>query len=280
MKNVTNHFNDQVAVHIVQLQGSITPTKAGSSIILDDLSSFTVNLTSAEIAIDCDSLANLLNQNVFSSSAAPVKDITIASKNGQLNIAGKLRRKGDVPFEAVGALSLDPDGRIRLHTDHLKAAHLPVKGLMNMLGLDVAEMINTKKVIGIAAEKDDLLIDPEEILPPPRIHGKLTSIQIQGNDVVEAFGAAPAPANFAAKQTGNFIAYRGGTLRLAKFSVSDSDVILIDLDPSDPLDFSIPHYKEQLAAGYIKTMPDMGLRIYARDYNKLHASSAASKGSK
>jgi hypothetical protein len=270
MKNVMNHFNDQVAVHIVQLQGSLTPVKSGGSIVLDDLNSFTVNLTSAEIAIACDSLANLLNQNVFSSSSAPIKDIMIASKNNQLNITGKLRRKGDLPFEAVGTLSLDPDGRIRLHADHLKAAHFPLKGLMDLLGLDVAEMINTKKIPSISAEKDDLLIDPEAVLPPPHIHGKLASIRIQGDEVVEVFGA-PASSSFTAKQSGNFIAYRGGALHLANYSVENTDVILIDLDPSDPLDFSIAHYKEQLAAGYIKTTPEFGLRIYARDYNKLHA---------
>ncbi len=269
MKNVMNHFNDQVAVHIVQLQGTLTPVKSGGSIVLDDLNSFTVNLTSAEITIACDSLANLLNQNVFSSSSAPIKDITIASKNNQLNITGKLRRKADVPFEAVGTLSLDPDGRIRLHADHLKAAHLPLKGLMDLLGLDLAEMINTKKIPSISAEKDDLLIDPEAVLPPPHIHGKLASIRIQGNEVVEVFGASGTPT-FAAKQSGNFIAYRGGMFHLANYSVENTDVILIDMDPRDPFDISIVHYKEQLAAGYIKTTQDLGLRVYARDYNKLH----------
>ena len=42
-------------------------------------------------------------------------------------------------------LSVEGDGRIRLHTEHLKAAHLPVKGLLDLLGIDITGMINTKK---------------------------------------------------------------------------------------------------------------------------------------
>jgi hypothetical protein len=42
------------------------------------------------------------------------------------------------------------------------------------------------------------------------------------------------------------------------------------MDPSDPLDFYLEHYKEQLAAGYTKTTLDSGLRVYVKDYNKRH----------
>lgn len=41
------------------------------------------------------------------------------------------------------------------------------------------------------------------------------------------------------------------------------------MDPNDPFDFFLEHYKEQIAAGYAKTTIEFGLRVYARDYNKL-----------
>jgi len=47
-------------------------------------------------------------------------------------------------------------------------------------------------------------------------------------------------------------------------------LILIDMDPNDPLDFYLEHYKEQLSAGYTKTTPDSGLRVFIKDFNKLH----------
>jgi hypothetical protein len=213
-------------------------------------------------------LAQVLNEDVFDSPEAPIKDITVESRNNQLLIKGKLHQKGDVPFETTGTLSLEGDGRIRLHTEHLKAAHAPVKGLLDLLGLDISRMINNKKIQGVSADKDDLILNPEEILPPPGIKGKVIEVRVQGNDIVQAFGA-PQTSNFAAKQSGNYMAYRDGSLRFGKLTMDDTDLVLIDMDPGDPFDFYLDHYKEQLAAGYTKTTLELGLRVYARDYNKL-----------
>ena len=44
---------------------------------------------------------------------------------------------------------------------------------------------------------------------------------------------------------------------------------LIDADPRDPFDFYLDPYKDQLVAGYSKTTPQDGLRIYMPDFNKL-----------
>lgn len=51
--------------------------------------------------------------------------------------------------------------------------------------------------------------------------------------------------------------------------MSDTDMALIDMDPKDPFDFYLDHYKEQLVAGYTKETPSFGLRAFMRDYNKL-----------
>jgi hypothetical protein len=191
---------------------------------------------------------------------------------------GTLPQKADVAFETTGTLSADPDGRIRVHSDHVKAAHLPVKGLMDLLGIDIAGLIDTRKIHGITAEKDDLILDAEQIFPAPHIKGKVTAVRIQGNDIVLTFGS-PQPSNFAAKQPGNYMAFRHSDMRFGKLTMHDADLIMIDMDPGDPFDFFLDHYQDQLVAGYTKSTPQYGLRAYTRDYNKLKTrqSSASSK---
>jgi hypothetical protein len=279
MKNVQYHFTSDIAVHIVQLQGHLTPTKAGSIVIFDDKGSFILAMDSAEIGMTCDSLAQVLNKNVFAANDAPIKAVSITIKNNQLVIKGKLHSKGDVPFETTGTISVDANGLIRLHAEHVKALRLPVKGLMDLLGLDLAKLINTKKVQGVAAEKDDLILDPAQILPPPKIQGKVTAVRLQGNEVVQVFGSLQA-SNFAAKQAGNYMAYHDNDLRFGKLTMNSADMYLIDMDPHDPFDFYLDHYKEQLVAGYTKTTPEFGLRVYMRDYNKLQSKAAVSRSSK
>ena len=51
MKNVMYHFTDRIAVHIVQLEGHLLPTKAGATVFFDDKNSFTLAMASAEISI-------------------------------------------------------------------------------------------------------------------------------------------------------------------------------------------------------------------------------------
>jgi hypothetical protein len=268
MKNVTYHYSEPVAVHIVQLQGELVPAKAGSIVVFDDKNSFQLHLTYAEISISCNALAQVLNENVFSASDAPIKNLSIASKSGELVITGKLPQKAGMAFETTGRLSAEADGRIRVHADHVKAAHLPVKGLMDLLGLDIAHLIDTKKVHGITIEKDDLILDASEILPAPRIQGKVAAVRIQGNDLVLTFGSSQ-PSNFAAKQAGNYMAFRHSDMRFGKLTMHDADLIMIDMDPRDPFDFFLDHYQEQLVEGYSKSTREYGLRVYTRDYNKL-----------
>jgi hypothetical protein len=268
MKNVMYHFTDRIAVHIVQLQGHLKPTKAGATVFFDDKNSFILAMASAEISISCKSLAQVLNDNVFSASDAPIKDVSIESKNNQLIIKGTLPQKAGVSFETVGTISADPDGRIRLHTEHVKAAHVPVKGLLDTLGIDLDRLINTKNIHGVAVDKDDLLLDPQQILPPPRIQGKVTEVRVQGNEIIQIFGVKQ-PSNFAVNQPGNYIAFRHGEMRFGKLTMHDADLVMIDMDPGDPFDFFLDHYQEQLVAGYTKSTQEYGLRTYTKDYNKL-----------
>ena len=276
MKNVVYHFTDDIAVHIVFVQGVLVATRPPEIVVFDDKTSFLLNLGYAEISMSGDSLARALNGRVFAAADAPIKDVSIQSQGDTLIVKGKLHQKENVAFETVGTISATADGRVRLHTEKVKAAHLPVKGLMDLLGIDLADVINARKVHGVALEKDDLLLDPTEILPLPRIRGKVTAVRIQGSDIVLIFGTQQSD-NFARAIPGNYMAYRDNELRFGKLTMHDTDMVLFDMAPQDPFDFYLDHYKEQLVAGYSKTTATDGLRVYMPDYNKLKKRPAVNK---
>jgi hypothetical protein len=268
MHNVMYHFTDNVAVHLRNVAGALIPTTPGQAPVFDDKKSFTLEITAAEIAMEPQSLANVLNGNVFADKDAPLKDIEIRIEKGRLKVKGKLHKKGDIGFETEGQLSATPDGKIRLHADKIKALHLPVKGLMDLFGLDIADLIKTGKVRGVKVEKDNLILDPGEILPPPRISGQVTAIRLEGNNIVQIFGA-PQKYSWAHMTAQNYMAYSGNRLQFGKLLMTDTDMVIIDPDPRDPFDFYLDHYKEQLVAGHTKTTPSFGLRVYMVDFNKL-----------
>lgn len=264
MRNLMYHFTPRIAVHIYEFSGWLTPTGQNPFPIFDDARSFVLHIDAANMSLTTQDMSNILNDYVFAARDAPLKDLSIVTSGNILKIKGKLHSKGDIPFEEEGTLSLTPQGEMRIHSDKVKAAHLPVKGLMDLLGVSLSDLISTNKIRGVRAEKGDLLLDPQEILPLPKIEGRLTAIELQGDTIVEHFGK-----RLPALPPGNYMTYRGGRLRFGKLTMDDTDMVLMDMDPQDPFDFYLSHYKEQLVAGYTKTTPAFGLRVFMRDYNKL-----------
>jgi hypothetical protein len=157
---------------------------------------------------------------------------------------------------------------MRIHPTEMKVAHLPVKGLMKLFGLDMAKLINTRKTKGVTVDDNDIILDPALMLPPPQMRGRITAVRVEGDEIVQIFGKE-RPDQPAAQPPSNYMAYRGGVLRFGRLTMNNVDMQLIDADPTDPFEFFPDHYNEQLVAGYSKTTASGGLRVYMPDYDKV-----------
>ena len=98
----------------------------------------------------------------------------------------------------------------------------------------------------------------------------MTAIRIEGNGIAATFGKTVERAPSNAPPQGNFMAYQGNRMQFGKLIMDDVDLILLDMDPADPLDFYLDRYKEQVAAGYTKISTSFQLRSYLKDYDKLN----------
>ncbi len=199
---------------------------------------------------------------------APLKNLKLSREGGEIKQSGTLKKGIGIPFEMVGDMSPTPDGKIRIHPTRVRAAHLPVQGLMKLFGLDMAKVINTRNTRGFSVDDNDVILDPTLMLPPPKMRGRITAIRVQGDEIVQIFGNQK-PGLPAASQHSNYIAYHGGVVRFGRLTMTDTDMRLIDADPSDPFDFFPDHYNDQLVAGYSKTTASGGLLVYVPDYNKI-----------
>ena len=270
MRNVKFRFADNVSVQIRSLAGALVPVGEHEMPVMDDKNSFKIQIDAADILIDPSDLANVLNSYVFARPKSPVGGVSIAIDKGQLKIKGKLRDKGNIPFETIGTLSTTPDGRVRLHGEKIKALHVPVKGLMEAFGVEIDDLIKNGKIPGVFTEENDLILDLQQVLPAPHIDGGVTDVRIKENAIATTFGKTTAKVTTNAPASGNFMAYQGNRMEFGKLTMDNVDMILLDLDPADPLDFFLDHYKEQLAAGYTKISASSQLRAYMKDYGKLN----------
>ncbi len=262
------------AARLETLSGELWPVGKNEMPIFDDKTSFEVRVSSGKVWITPDSLSSILNDHVFAQKDAPLKELSVSIDKGQLVIKGKLHSKGDIPFETKGTLSTTADGRLRVHTDKVKAMHVPVKGMMGVFGIGLADVVNTSKIDGLDTDKNDLVVDLGMLLPPPHIKGKVAAVRVEKNAIVTIFGDGDK-ATPVSKEKGNYIAFQGNQVRFGRVIMENTDLTVLDLDVGDPLDWSQDHYKDQLVAGYAKITPSFGLRAYVKDYAKLSRPAAS-----
>ena len=267
MRNVIYRFTDSAAVHINSLDGELVPVKPAEFPVFDKKDSFYIRIASAEISIAAPDLASIFNSYVFARPNTPLSDLSVSIEKGHVKIKGRLHKAGEVPIETEGLLTPTSDGKILLHAAKVKALHVPVKGIMNLFDVEIADLIKSGKIPGVESREDDLILDPALVFPPPHMEGRVTAIRIEGDRVVINFG----DKTHAAKnlQSGNYMSYRGNRLAFGKLTMADTDMTLIDMDPADPFDFCLDRYQAQLSAGYTKITPNFGLRVYMKDLNKL-----------
>jgi hypothetical protein len=272
MRNVALHLADGVILDVRTLDGEFVSRSRTEPPIFDDPGSYTLRMRAANVSMNGASLTNMIRQGL-ASRPSPLKDITITIENGELRAKGKLQKGVSVPFAMTATVAATPDGLMRLHSTKLKAVGVPVKGLFDLLGLKMDDLLKMPPGSGMRADGDDLLLDTTALMPPPRTEGRLKSVAISGNRLAMTMTGAgtppPRPATLPLPGARNYLYFFGGSIRFGKLTMSDADMQLIDANPRDPFDFSPPHYEAQLVAGYSRNTRRKGLQVFMPDYSRV-----------
>ncbi len=256
-------------MRVDDLNGRLVSAGSGPP-VFDDVNSYVVEIQSARVALTADSLTNLMNNYVFAGPDAPLRKLKIEIEGNELKQSGVLVKGVSVPFHLRAAISATPDGKIRVHPTSMKAAGFLSKRVLDFFGLELERLVKVNPATGVTIDGDDLLLDPERLLPPPRIKGRLTRTWIENGLVVQQFGTpVKRPLTPPNGRFSNYMYYRGGTLRFGKLTMVDTDMVLVDADQKDPFDFSPEEYNDQLVAGYSKNTTKLGLKVYMPDFHRV-----------
>jgi hypothetical protein len=265
MRHVVFHLGKGIELRVDDLNGRLMSAGLGPP-VFDDVNSYVVDIQSARVSLTAASLTNLLNNYVFAAADAPLRKLKIEFEGNELKQSGVLVKSVPIPFHLRASIGVSPDGKIRVHPTSMKAAGFLSKRVLDFFGLELDRLVKVNATTGVTIDGDDLLLDPERLLPPPRIKGRLNRTWIENGLLVQQFGSpvkrplTPPNGRFA-----NYMYYRGGMLRFGKLTMVDTDMVLVDADQKDPFDFSPEQYNRQLVAGYSKNTPSHGLVVYMPD---------------
>jgi hypothetical protein len=270
MRNVAFHVDSTIVLDLRYARGRLRRTVAAHPAYLDDKHSFVLELDSARIGVSPSALSQLLNRYTFAYPGSPLRKLSITIEHGRIRQRGSLR---GISFDVLGDLSLTPDGQLRLHPTTIKAVGIRVGGLMKFFGLNLQKMVNTAQARGVRIEKDDFLLSPTKLLPPPLVEGHVGHVEVNDSEIVQVFRPAGEPRadplTPPLPKAENYMFFRGGVLRFGKLTMDDTDLMIEDADPRDPFDFWLDRYNEQLVAGTSRNTRDHGLIVEMPDFGKL-----------
>jgi hypothetical protein len=264
MRNVRLHVASDAVLDVTWLKGSLV-SPAGRLPVFDDQNSYTMEIDDGEISVDATNLTALVN-HAFDYKGSALSDLRITFEEGHLVQHGTLKKGISVPFTIAATVAAAPDGRLSVHPIKVKTAGVPSTKIMSLFGVELDDLLKSRPDRGINFQDNDLFLDATRMLPSPRTNGRLAKAFIRGNSLVQVFGKGGGAAR---RASGNYIWFRGASIRFGRLTMSDADLKLIDMDPHDPFDFYSARYNEQLVAGYSKNTPDHALRTYMPDFADL-----------
>jgi len=269
-RNVWFYLDETMFLDIHELRGEMQSKPPGSPVNFDDKRTFLMRVDTGKIGMKGPSLDKLMNQYIFGYPNPPLRDIHVTIAGKQLMQSGIIHKVVDIPFTMWADVSAD-HGLIRIHPTKISICGINGIGLLKAVGMTLQKMLKMPEDRGIRAEKNDLLLDPQRVLPPPQTELHLVGVHTEGDELVQVFDAGRhmAPLVPPKPDEKNVMYFRGGTLRMGKLLMIDADMEVLDVDPGDPFAFFIDRYNDQLVAGFERNTAVYGLIVHMKDWGKL-----------
>ena len=252
-------------IYIRWVRGQMLRTRKQVNPSFDDPESFVLEIQKGVIHANIGDISNYLNTS--SPANAPLKNISIEPDGDQLKLRGTVHKIVALPIELIGTISTTAEDHIRFHVTKIDVLKIPLKGLLGGFHVKLADLVHGSNLPGIEISGNDILFDTQKLLPPPHIHGQLTSVRVRPPDLEVIYGNAPNDESKLARWH-NFLRLSGGTLDFGKLTMHHVDLTMIDASQDQWFDLDLVHYQAQLVNGYTRMTAQAGLEIFMPDLDE------------
>ncbi len=232
----------------------------------DDPDSFILEIQKGVIHVNVGDLGTFLSTST--PKGAPLQNISIQPDGNQIQLHGTVHKIFPLPIELIGELFPTASGQVRFHVTKLDVLKIPLKGLLGDFHIQLADLVHSTNLPGVQVAGNDILFDTQLLLPPPHIHGLITSVQVRPPDIEVIYGNARNDEGRLA-QWHNFLKLSGGTLGFGKLTMHHVDLTMIDASQDPWFDLDLVNYQAQLVNGYTRMTPQAGLEIFMPDLDEM-----------
>ncbi|HEY9842869.1 MAG TPA: hypothetical protein V6D23_20550, partial [Candidatus Obscuribacterales bacterium] len=272
MKNVFLRVDPEIGVFIRHLEGHLEAKRQGDPVIFDDVRSFVTHVYRAELEIDQENISRLKNKFTFNFPDSPIKEIQIQFTPGRVSMSGKMKQVIWVPFSMEGVIVPTPEGKLQLIPDSIKVSGIPMKSMMDLIGLTTSKLLSVPAERGVEFKGNNVVLDCQKLFPPPQLNGRVVGAQILQGKLKLIFDSPQRVPPRTPPDMGmpNYLHIYGGKALIMNELHRGAELQMIDQNPSNPFDFYLAGYLAHLKAGYVKVANDAGtLLALMPDYTEL-----------
>lgn len=252
-------------VYIRWVRGQMLRTRPQVNPSFDDSDSFVLNIQKGVIHVNIGDVSNYLNSSA--PAGAPLTKISIQPDGDQLKIHGTVHKIIPLPVELTGTMSPTPEGLVRFHVSKINVLKIPLKGLLGGFHVELSDLVHATSVPGITIADNDIIFDTQRLLPPPHIHGQITSVTVRPPDLEIIYGNAPNDEARLA-QWHNFLRLNGGSIDFGKLTMHNVDLTMIDASKDPWFNLDLVNYQAQIVNGYTRMTAEAGLEIFMPDVDE------------
>ncbi|WP_263410542.1 hypothetical protein [Terriglobus tenax] len=264
-------------VYVRWIRGEMMSTREGKNPSFDLPESFLLEIEKGVINVKLEDIADYLNSG--ETGKAPLTNIKIENKDGQLDIHGTLHKLLPLPVEITGNAFPLSDGRVKFHMNKISVLKVPMKGLLKVFHVNAEDLVPSAGVAGVQVAGNDLYLDTQRFLPPPHIHGQITSITATGQELIVVYGKADAETDEQKlAQWHNFLRLVGGTIDFGKLTMRQADLTMIDATDDPWFELDLTNYQAQLVYGSTRITEKAGIEVYMPNLKNLSQEKRNAKG--
>jgi len=275
LQNVRFEWSDRVYIDAGNMAVRAVPVQ-GTVVNFDDLESFHLVLQRSVVTLRPDVLAGMFNESVFNYPESRVRDLKVSIVKDDHGVEtvvldGKVDMIAWLPFKMYTHLGVDPNtNTLVIAVNHLKLfGVVPATKLIRWTPMHLDRVIALPPNNSLLVHGNEMMVKPFGLFPPPRVEGKIASVEVDPDVIRITFSGDPVPAPQSSGK--NYVFLRGGASQFGHFRMADTNVLIVDKNPSTPFVFSLQHYAEMIPRSTVEVPDTRSARVTMPDFEQAPA---------
>ena len=254
-----NQDDIQIKAKIKHAEADIFSKDANTPIGLDNLKGVKIDARNATITLAGKELSSTVNA-LAKKESPMIKNIAFDFLPDNKAFADiKLKKFINFNVKIKGELNANPiNNMVRFTPTDINVNGIPVKKVMDFLGLKIGEMVNIGKPTGSFFTSDDsIYFSPTKLVKNLDLDGHITNLTTDAGSISVFLGEdgiapyQPKPHDGA----NNYVHIQTTNMNFAGFNLKDTDLALVDGTPNDPFDLLNDPSKKVIKKGQL-TIPE------------------------